>query len=102
MRLLIIALMIGMLLGGCGASMVTNSDMIGGELKGPRWGIIKYLNEGVDGVIQARARSARDLMEKYCSPHSYRATKLTSQSDFIIYGLSGGSFNYIHIRFECV
>lgn len=97
-------------LGGCSASMITSSDSLGGVQAGPRWGIVKYLNQGDDGVIKSRQDSARKLMERFCNPLNYRVVQIGQQSDFFAYlggsgagfGGAAGTFNYLYIKFECV
>lgn len=97
------------LLFGCTADMIANSDALGGLRDGPRWGIVRYLNQGADGVIKARQKNARRKMDKFCKPHQYRVTNVGERGEMVAMlgssatGLFGaaGTFNYIYVRFEC-
>ena len=90
------------LLVGCTPVMVSSSDMLGGVRDGPRWGVVKYLNQGADVVIQGRRDSAKKMMTKFCSPNNYIVLGLREKSDIIIFNNAGGSYNYLYIRFQCV
>jgi hypothetical protein len=99
-------LSVGVVATSCSASIVTSSDKLGGVQDGPRWGIVKYLNQGADAVIDARAADARKQMQKFCAPIQYRVTA-TSERDSSFFLLlegtgGGGSSSYLYIRFECV
>jgi hypothetical protein len=99
-------LVLGLASSGCSASIVVSSDTLGGVQEGPRWGIVKYLNQGADSVIEARASNAREKMAQYCSPLNYKVTA-TSEKDSSMFLLlegsgGGGTTSYLYIRFECV
>ncbi len=90
-------------LGGCAtATLVTSSGDLGGVQEGPRWGVVKYLNNGADAVIKERKADARRIMREFCAPDNYKVVSLGENSTWATYKGSGGSFNYLHAKFECV
>ena len=97
---------ITILLSGCSASIVASSDTLGGVQEGPKWGIVKYLNQGADAVISERQKDARKIMEKFCNPNNYKVVGLNEKdkSTFFDYDGTGGGggSSYVYIKFECV
>ncbi len=83
------------------ASMVTSSGDLGGIQDGPRWGVVKYLNQGADFVINDRKADARKKMRDFCYPDNYRVVQTSTQNEWMTYQGSGGSFGYLYIKFEC-
>jgi len=65
-------------------------------------GVVKYLNQGADSVIDARRADAREKMRSYCAPDDYKVTDTGERSDLIFYRGSGGDLSYLYIRFECI
>ena len=59
-------------LSGCSASIVTTSDEVGGVQEGPRWGIVKYPDQGPEFLVNARKADARKKMAAYCASLPYR------------------------------
>jgi len=83
------------------ASMVISSGDLGGIQDGPKWGVVKYLNQGADSVINARKADARKKMRDYCYPDNYRVVQTSTKDEWMTYQGSGGSFGYLYIKFEC-
>ena len=101
---------LAVLLAGCSASMVASSKSVGGVRDGPEWGIVKYLNQGADFVIETRQASARDQMANFCRPQRYKVVETTTRptTAFFVSGSGGnlagggGSFEYLYLKFICV
>lgn len=90
------------LLAGCGPVMVVSSDTLGGVRDGPKWGIVKYLNQGADFVIKERSDAAKKIMERFCNPDNYRVLTFDEKTDIVMAYNTLGTFNYLYVRFECV
>ncbi len=94
------------LLMACGATMVTGSSDLGGIQDGPKWGVVRYLNQGIQSVVDARKADARRQMADYCRPTQYRVTETNEKDKWEVYISEGwgggGSMSYMYIRFECV
>lgn len=99
-----LSMLMGLLiLCGCTtATLVTSSGDLGGVQSGPRWGIVKYLNQGADQVIDARKKDARRIMTEFCMPFRYKVVETGNQSSWAAFQGSGGSMDYLHIKFICV
>ena len=82
--------------------MVASSDDWGTKPEGTRWGVVKYLNGGADAVIQSRKDDAKKQMKEFCAPSNYRVIETSEKSELAFYQASGGSFNYLHLKFECL
>lgn len=74
-------------------------------------GVVKYLNAGASGIIEARREDAEDKISSYCDPDGYVLLKESNDSSLDVYHLSpgvfGGSFlnksssRYLHLYFRC-
>jgi len=104
---LLLVLATGLMGHACTAQMVTtrrnlSTDPNAPQATGPDDGEIKYLNEGIQSVREARRRDAYSRMKEYCNGH-YRITSESEASEQPTYfGLVKGPGNVIRIKFECL
>ena len=98
-------------LSGCSASIVTTSDEVGGVQEGPRWGIVKYPDQGPEFLVNARKADARKKMAAYCASLPYRVFSVKEIREGSIppadqrhlFLLTEGTVgSYAYLMFECV
>ena len=97
-------------LSGCSASIVTTSDAVGGVQEGPRWGIVKYPDQGPEFLVNARKADARKKMAAYCASLPYRVFSVKEIREGSIppaeqrqwRSIEGTVGSYAYLMFECV
>ncbi len=96
---------------GFAATMVVTSDDAEGVQEGPRWGILKYLNEGTEKRIQARQKKARKKMKRFCAKQNYRVVGERDRRVTELHWIWGRTWEiagppidqrYLFVKFECI
>lgn len=100
----VVILLVG---SACSAQMVYEGYPSNGS---PKNGVVKYLDEGMDAVRNARKEDAEEKMKAFCDPQPYRIVEKTvkPKSEFFA-SVTGNSVHiaelsddYMFIKFECV
>lgn len=104
-------LLVGLVLNGCGASMVSTRGDSASEYapvneKDGKVGVIKYLNDGSKGARKKRRESAYKQMSRYCGgPYRIVSEGQNSEGGSVIAPVAWGAFysssQYWYINFEC-
>lgn len=84
LRTTAVGFVFSLLLGGCGASLVTSTR----GTRGAEVGVVKYLNQGMGAVIDSRRQSALELMQRDCGG-AYEIVWERSFAEAIHYRLMG-------------